>query len=63
MKQGDMRLDKKAGARSGSVLSSGSPRQTADSVPPAQPHLHFHNKDFPTPPCLLSSKLCMCVLE
>lgn len=62
MKQGDMRLDKKAGTRSGRVLSSRSLRQNEDSVPAAQPHLYFHNKEVPIPSCL-PSKLCMYVLE
>lgn len=66
-KQGDLRLDAKAGTRPGRVLSSGSPRQngrihtysTATATASLQSRLR--NED-PTPPSLLPSKLCMCVL-
>lgn len=63
MKQRDARLEKKAGTGLGSVWSSGRLRQTVDSVPTAQPHLRYHNKDFLTPPCLLPPQFCMYVLE
>lgn len=62
MKQGDLRLDEKAGTRPGGVLSSGSLREDGRihvySTVTASLQSRLHKED-PMPPSPLPSKLCM----